>query len=156
MDDYSFMRSGLGAQESVGVSEDFAIRLISLVMTMIQHATKTAVLYAEHAGRSEVTPQDIHRSLRYEAQAFFHRESLEQDVQETEMLIRDYSTDEEESSEEEEPEPQTQPFTKSTCTCTLCSDVNRIWDTWDAWNPEDEAEKFVKNAVDKTIQECGF
>jgi len=35
------------------------------------------------------------------------------------------------------------------CECTTCRDIRALVDGWDAWDPEDEVEKFLKKHVDQ-------
>ena len=42
-------------------------------------------------------------------------------------------------------------WTRSECECGLCRDVHLSEVSWDDWDPEDEAEKYLKITVQKTI-----
>lgn len=156
--DFTFMRTGTAGEkdEPSRVPESMVLKLVSLVAAMVRHATHTAALYAEHAGRRAVAPGDVHRALRHEARHFFHRASLEQDVEEMEQMIVG-SSSEGESDDETETESESEPedYSPSTCQCEACVEINRAWDTWEEWHPEDEAEQFVKRAVDKTVGTVG-
>jgi hypothetical protein len=158
--DYSFMRSGTGASSVPVVETDVMRRLICIVMTMIAAATETAAMYAEHAGRRFVAPEDVHHGLRYQAREFFKRDNLEEEIADMECDL--YETDDDDSCEtsseedeedeedEEKKEEKHEQWTRSSCDCDACVKINSHFDTWDLWEPTDEAEIFVKRSVDKT------
>jgi histone H3/H4 len=168
MADFGFMRSGL-SNDPVNVSEDFTNRLMSITLTMITRAATDAATYCEHAGRTNVSEEDIAASLKRQAMHFATDESLEEDVLETQRILfdEDESEDEDEGtedegteseyetgddeSEDEEDEPNGE-WTRSTCTCDLCRTMNESMDEWNDWAPEDPVEQYLKGTIERSIE----
>lgn len=148
--DYSFMRTGLaGEGGSRRLPDEFVQHLVSIVMTMVTKAAETAMTYCEHAGRKMVSQKDIHYGLRYQARTFLQREHLESEIQETKsaLFVEDEESEEEESEDDEEEEE----WMESNCECATCKDTNMYVREWDAWQPQDSVEQFVKHAIEQTI-----
>ena len=161
------MRSGL-SNDPLNVPEDFMNRLMSITLTMVARAATDAAMYCEHAGRTEVSEQDIAASLKRQAMRFSTDEDLEADVAETQRVLFDEpSDDEEDESEYDESEDESEydeseydeseyeserpVWTRSTCACDLCRTMNEAIDGWDAWNPEDPVEAYMKQTIERSI-----
>lgn len=159
MSDFGFMRSGL-LNDPVNVPEDFMNRLMSITLTMVARAATNAAVYCEHAGRTEVAEEDIAASLKCQAMRFSTDEDLEADVAETQRVLFEESEDDEESEEDESDESESEDesesdrpeWTRSTCTCDLCRTMNESMDGWDAWNPEDPVEAYMKQTIKRSIE----
>lgn len=166
MSDFGFMRSGL-SNDPVNVPEDFANRLLSITLTMVARAATDAATYCEHAGRTEVSEEDIAASLKRQAMRFSTDEDLEADVAETQRVLFDESSDDDElesedesedecesgdESDSEEDDPDRPTWTRSTCSCDLCRTMNEALDGWNAWNPEDPVEAYMKHTVERSIE----
>ena len=61
------------------------------------------------------------------------------------VLQRKLSYDAIEESEEKE------EWAKSECECGRCKAMNKFHDEWNDWNPTDQFQCSIKNAIDKTI-----
>lgn len=144
-------------------------RLISMVFVMIQRAAKSAAVFTKHGQRTMVTPNDIRLALKHHAITFLDEDvfaELEAEVHamhtflenevsssmddtldtmlDTELVIDGDEDEEEETEEEEEQEEHHHP-----CTCSFC--VSLMSSDFDAWNPTDPAEVYIKSAVEKTL-----
>lgn len=175
------MRTGFSNVQPVppSISPDSPLgkKLLSLVFVLIRRAAGTAATYCEHDGRTVVTPNDIQLALKYHTHRFFKSEGLEEEAEEMEsMLERDIlgaggdgditkgvdvildSIEEEqddadgegEESEEHDDEEDIEQGKTEKCTCDVCHDV-RTFD-WDSWCPNDPVEIFMKECVEKTLQ----
>lgn len=164
MSDFGFMRSGL-SNDPVNVPEDFTNRLLSITLTMVARAATDAAVYCEHAGRTEVSEEDIAASLKRQAMHFSTDEDLEADVAETQRVLFDESSDDEEDESEsgdelesedegseDESESERPAWTRSTCSCVLCRTMNEALDGWGAWNPDDPVEAYMKHTVERSIE----
>ena len=60
--------------------------------------------------------------------------------------------DEDDQEEEEEEDQEEEPLsgTTSPCECIICTAMRTL--DWDAWHPEDPAEAFIRECVQKTIE----
>lgn len=147
--DFGFMKSGRVSSEGRSLPEPFVKRLYTITATMIAKAAEVAAVYCEHAGRKAVMPQDVQLGLRYQARVFFHSDNLEQDVEEMEAHLDAISDEEDTDSEGTEDDTQgSEEWMRSECPCETCSGMHQAYDTWDEWHPTDEAEAFVKRAID--------
>ena len=112
--------------------------------------------------KREDTPKNIKDTLEW----------LKKDIEEygdfdersedsTDAALMDYLFDEESGGESEESgeddsmldeseeeEEEIMEFTKSTCTCVKCNQMNAISNLWDMWEPDTSMNKILKNAID--------
>lgn len=159
------LRTGFGDApgQKIDKNSPMGKRLISTVFVLVNRAARTAALYCTHSKRTMVTEDDVQRALKYHAITFLSEaeyEKLEQDVQSMEELVDRFVTEEVTSSdvtnefcdeaeddvsvssgEEEEGDVE--------CECTVCSGVRNV--EWDAWNPTDPAELFIKHHIDEML-----
>jgi hypothetical protein len=144
---------------------------MSITLTMVTRAATDAAMYCEHAGRTNVSEEDIAASLKRQAMHFATDESLEEDVLETQRILFDEDEDTEdegtesgdeseyeseyetgdEDTESEDDEPNGE-WTRSTCTCDLCRTMNEAMDGWDGWAPEDPVEQYLKGTIERSIE----
>ena len=65
--------------------------------------------------------------------------------------VEEYASDEEWAEEhvvaDEDMEAE-DCFTRSTCSCTVCSEMNDAVDTWAEWRPSNPVQQSIKNAID--------
>ena len=135
-------------------------RLISLVFVLVKRAATTATTYCTHSKRKIVTPEDVQYALKYHAKTFFEEEgfeTLEKETLEMEDLVsrfinEDMSSDEvvdtfTEESESDDEEVSDDPGEE--CHCELCTTIRGV--DWDAWDPSDPAENFIKVHVDQVF-----
>ena len=59
--------------------------------------------------------------------------------------------EEDEDEEEEEEDDEEEDWTVSSCRCTVCAGMNEAHDTWDAYQPEDEALQYLKHVTNKIL-----
>lgn len=158
----SLLRSGVVGDVVPNAQEDQCTKkLLGLVLSMIQRSATTAGEYAEHAGRKVVMPLDVQMALKYHAMRFFGEESVAS-LEKSELKEMEDMLEETESEEEDDDDmpaliddsEEDEEWTRSTCECSVCRDMHAAEDGWEAWNPEDPAEQFLKVSVDKTISQC--
>lgn len=166
------MRTGLGhpcdAPRLPAGVDDVARRMMALTVSMVSRAGENAAVYAEHAGRKDVVPKDVHRALQYQAKTFLGtvtddevQDALE-DV--TKACEEDFSDDDSEEAFDDESDLETdeedadpahdgdEVWTPSACTCDICAGMNEAHDTWDTYAPEDEALAYLKSLTDNFLQ----
>ena len=99
-DDFSFMRSGIGAPTAGSREGGDRVRLtaLSLIQVFSEDALRTAAEYCIGSHRKEVTGEDMHKALMFQARMFFQTvENLEGRVDEA---IRAWRERDEENNEE--------------------------------------------------------
>lgn len=62
----------------------------------------------------------------------------EEEEENTDFDLPDFSND-------PDPDPKL-PY--NTCECKTCTEIRTLVDGWDAWDPEDEVERFLKKHID--------
>lgn len=166
------MRTGLmGNSNEITVDRHSPLgqRLISLVFVLVKRAATTAAKYCFHCKRTLVTPMDVNYALKYHARTFFAEEGFVKLAEETtemgELVSRfvredissdevvDIFVDEEDISgdEEEEEEDEGGAEKGEECSCEFCTAIRGS--EWDAWDPQDPAEQFIKNHIDQVFAE---
>ena len=173
------MRTGLmGNSNEITVDRHSPLgqRLISLVFVLVKRAATTAAKYCFHCKRTLVTPMDVHYALKYHARTFFAEEGFEKLEEETtemgELVSRfvredissdevvdtfvdeeDISGDEDDDDDEEEEEEEEERAAEKgeECSCEFCTAIRGSG--WDAWDPQDPAEQFIKNHIDQVFAE---
>ena len=160
------MRSGIGGvveeRESL---HDTRKRLIATVTVMTQKAGEYAGIWAHHANRKEVTAADVNVALKHQAKHFLFTVDQPDIIQEIENMERYIfeSIDSDSDSETEDTASSSSDMVKDIpqyerverdghCACTLCVEMRAAEASWDSWNPEDEAEQYLKNSVNLAIE----
>jgi hypothetical protein len=142
-------------------------RLIGLVCVLIRRASMTAATYVEHSKRKMITPNDIVLALKHEAIKFASDkglETLEEEMENMNPLLESSSAengididevvdgqiDEEEDDEEDEEEDEEDEDEEGQeCDCETCRELRNV--DWEAWQPTDPAQAFIKTALDNTM-----
>ena len=164
------MRSGIGTS-AIPVQDDdlhqTRKRLIASVAVMTRKAGQYALYLALHDNRKEVAASDINDALKHQAKHFLQtvdKSEVIEEIQDMERMIFDATTSEEESCDEDSetdtasslPKLSDEPYYERVecdgkCVCPLCTEIREAVDTWDSWNPEDEAEIYLKRSVNLAI-----
>ena len=163
------LRSGLGRlggqlMESTTTGDDgeaMRKRLIAAVVVMTRRAAERAVTWSAHDGRDSASEADVEIALKHQARYFLGTlddPDVVQDILDTEheLFGDDESEEEEEGKEEdsegEEEEEEEEEKTKCPCACDFCVEMREASETWDAWNPHDEIEQYLKTRVDAAVK----
>lgn len=103
-----------------------------------------AANYSKKCNRNGVTVQDICYAMKFCARHMTGKhlgtmypeiyEESESDEDESEYIVDD---------------SEVQEFTRYSGDDDLLKQVNECYDSWDTWEPESEAHRLIKNAVDK-------
>ena len=166
------MRAGLGAAgravEAQVDGESVKRRLISTVAVMTRQAGMMAHQVCVHDGREEVTKDDVNAALMHQARHFLltvdsdpvvaqivqmEREIFGDSSEESEGSTASSDDDDAESSEDavDSPVPSTRVAPNGPCVCAECESVRAAVDTWPSWNPSDDAERYLRDSVNKAI-----
>jgi hypothetical protein len=165
MSDYSFLKSGFSGlieNDSDKDSDEFILRVQSILFSFMENGIKQAEDYVKHAGRNSITKEDIKLCLKAETFDYLQRPDILDSVQKWRNIIlededADFSADEDDVEGlvcEPEPEPEPEPegdgeqeFTKSVCKCGVCDKLNNIDTVWNAWTPQEGLEIILHNAI---------
>lgn len=141
-------KSGLGDDKNEAL-DDIKIRLVGLICVMVKQATRASMLFCSHQGRTVVTEEDTIKGLKYTAMNFFSSESLEEDL---DHMLSDFDSLDDSTQYDDiverildDVDSTTETTSIQDCSCDLCVGMTNIESNFDAWDPEDEAEKFLKN-----------
>lgn len=165
------MRSGIGTSATPVQDDDLQHtrkRLIATVAVMTRKAGQYALYWSLHDNRKEVSASDINVALKHQAKHFLQtvdKPDVIEEIQDMERVIFDATTSEEDSTEEDSdtddtasslPKVSNDPYYERVecdgrCVCRLCTEIREAVDTWDSWNPEDEAEMYLKKSVNLAI-----
>lgn len=141
-------KTGLGDDKNEAL-DDVKKRLVGLLCLMVKQATRAGIVYCTHQGRNVVTEDDTVRGLKYAAMNFFSCDYLEEDL---DAMLENLELDVDSAQYNDVVEKIINDVDASiddaitqSCSCDLCEDMKNIESTFDAWEPEDEAEIFLKN-----------
>jgi len=129
--------------------EDLVIKQsIDIFRPVMESAVVISARYATAAGREVVTGDDMRYAMRYSARYLCgkHIGSLFPDI---------YEEDTDDEDEDEDEDEDDNPFVRYTGEDQLMNEINTCFDTWDDWVPECKAQKMIKNAIDKEVEEDG-
>ena len=153
MSNYSFMKSGFDNINSNEMDNNMLDNLYSLIYAFMEKSMVSADTYVKHSKREIITKEDIQLTLKYETFKFLHRPNIFDDVARwKEILLEEIDEGEEEDKETEELDIVADnkdyvPFRKSECSCEVCAEINDIEGKWDEWEPHNQIEIILKNAV---------
>ena len=152
MSNYRFMKSGFDNLNSNDIDNDMLDNLYSLIYAFMEKSMVSADIYVRHSDREIITKEDIQLTLKYETFKFLHRPNIFDDVKRwKEILIEELNEDDEDKIQFESDvvvdNKDYVPFKKSACSCEVCSEINGIDERWDVWEPHNQIEIILKNAV---------
>lgn len=155
------LKSGVGSNfVEGGISEGLCAtttRLIAMVVVMTQQASDVAYMVAVHDNRSQATAEDVNGALKYQARHFLQSlddpEVVNEVMQMEEDLFGEESADEEEAPDEvnEEEVRRGAEVRDNVCMCKVCAKVRESVGSWESWDPEDQAEAFLRRSVERAI-----
>ncbi len=114
-----------------------------LIKPVFEMAVVVAAKYCKATGRSCVTAKDMEYGLKFSARKVLgvQKESLFPEIYE--------STDSDEDSEEEESdETEEEEFVRYEGDDETLNIINEMYDTWEAWEPENPIGHSLKNAIE--------
>jgi hypothetical protein len=118
---------------------------IDIFLPVMESSVVLAAHYANATGRDTVTAQDMCYGLMYAARTVTGKQigSLFPEVY-----------DESESDDDEEDDEENEQWNRYEGTDDEHAiKMNECADTWDAWEPESPAERALKNAVNKAMEQ---
>jgi hypothetical protein len=118
--------------------------VMDIFLPVMESSVVLAAHYAKATGRDCVTAQDMCYGLMYAAKTVTGRQigSLFPEV---------YDEEEDEEDEEEDEEEQWIRYTGTDNEHAV--KMNECADTWNEWEPESPAERALKNAVNKAMEQ---
>ena len=148
------MRTGMSSLESSSGALDrpdsFIHKLFCMVAALGMDAARSAGMYAEHANAMRVSKETMLMALKHTARTILRRDDLEKLVLQAEQAMLGSSDDD--GSESESGEHDGDESVHATCECECCKAFRHAVDTWDQWEPEDEAEAFLKKHVNAAVE----
>jgi hypothetical protein len=119
---------------------------LNIFQPVLESSMVLAAQYAKQSGRDVVTSEDTRYSMRYCARYVTGRNSGS-------LFPEIYEACEDEDEDEDEddyivPDDDVPPFTRYQGDDELMNKINECWDTWSDWEPQNEAEVMIKNAID--------
>ena len=132
-------------------------KLMALTLSLVTKSGENAAVYATHAGRPQVLAADVNRGLMYQSKIFMSCVT-DDEVSESYDAVDDAMNDESESDtsssgweDELEEEEKKVEWTRSSCTCDVCTGMNDAAETWESYDPEDDLLKYLKARTDEII-----
>jgi len=134
------MKTGDGEMDTSAIEE----AATDMFLPVLESATVLAAHYAHACGRDVVTAEDMSYGLMYSA-----RYVLGKQLGTLFPEIYDEESDEDSEGSWETVDEET-PWSRYTGTDNdMALKMNECADTWASWEPENPAERALKNAVDK-------
>lgn len=142
---YGFMKSGFNNLDESPLTTEEIANLQAMVYSFMEKALITADKYVQHSGRTTITKRDIQLGLKSETFKFIQRPDFMNDIQRWRTILQ-----EEDSGDEVESSIDNRdfvPFSESTCACDDCVDFSNIDSRWSEWEPTNQIETILKNAI---------
>jgi hypothetical protein len=119
--------------------------VIDIFLPVMESSVVLAAHYAKATGRDCVTARDVCYGLMYAARTVTGKQIG--------SLFPDVYDDEDEEDEEEEDEEEENWIRYTGTDDEHATKMNECADSWDAWEPESPAERALKNAVNKAMEQ---
>jgi len=159
------LRSGLGSASYVEYQDldDMTKRLISMVVVMTKQASELAYQLAVHNNKPTVEGDDVNSALKYQARNFLQTlddpaivaEVVDMEQELFAVESDDNHDDDDHTDHDDETFDETirssAVMSGNMCICNTCEDIRHSVDTWDDWQPEDQAELFLRHSVERAI-----
>jgi len=142
---YGFMKSGFNNLGEAPLTTEEVANLQAMVYSFMEKALIAADKYVQHSGRTTITKRDIQLGLKSETFKFIQRPDFMNDIQRWRTILQ-----EEDSGDEVESSIDNRdfvPFSASTCACDDCVDFSNIDSRWSKWEPTNQIETILKNAI---------
>ena len=159
MSDYSFMKSGFNnvSEKKLTYSDEDLENIEILLSVFITNAITNASKYIRFCKRNGITQEDILYGLRYEVFEFLNNKNLMDDIKEA---TEDYNNYKNELDYEDDeslivPDDEIDNFKRieyehiNEDNHEFIEKIHLHFDNWNSWNPSDNFEKILKNAIDK-------
>lgn len=154
------LRAGTGSPAYIEQQDidDVTKRLISMVVVMTKQASELAYKVAIHGNKTAVDGEDVNSALKYQARHFLQTLDDPQIVTDVMTMERDLFGEDDlpEDDEDDLPDEDTvrasAVMSGNTCVCDMCATIRQAVDTWDDWNPDDQAELFLRHSVERAIE----
>jgi hypothetical protein len=119
----------------------------NIFVPVMESATVLAAHYAKACGRDVVLAEDMQIGLMYAARNVLGKQvgPLYPEVWDEE----DEEEDEESQSDSDQEDPEWSRYEGSD---DMANKMNECADSWDSWVPESPAERALKDAVDKQLE----
>lgn len=137
--------------EAPAVDGELIKNLHSVMLALAARCMESAAKYAQTAGRECVTSTDMEYAMKYEAHVFFFRETLHDDVGQCRTMLEEnvhVSDDDADDDDDEGDDTSTSADEFKRGQSGFCQRVNVIVDAWDAWQPSDQLQNLLKDAID--------
>ena len=118
---------------------------IGIFQPVMESSVVLAAHYAKQSGRDVVTATDTRYAMRYCARYITGRNSGSLFPEIYEACSSD---DEEDDDDYIVPDDEVPEFERYQGDDELMNKINTCWDTWSDWEPQNEAERMIKNAID--------
>ena len=152
------LKTGLGSDDTPEHITALQSKMLAMVILLVKKAATTAAVYCRHQGIEEVGVDHIRKSLKVEAIRFFDCESLEEETENIQAKLEAWdeaNLDHDDSIENvvnkvvDEAEEETETTRENTsCVCDICEVFPVIEDQWAAFQPEDEAKRFLRDQIE--------
>ncbi len=118
-----------------------------LIKPVFEMAVVVAAKYCKATGRSCVTAKDMEYGLKFSARKVLgvQKESLFPEIYDEESSDSGESEDEDESTDSGESEEEFVRYEGDDETLNI---INEMYDTWEAWEPENPIGHSLKNAIE--------
>lgn len=110
---------------------------IDIMVPVMEFAVYAAAKYANACNRNTVTRADMEYGMKYAAMNYVGKQ-----------IGSHFDFDSEESESESEYESEEDEFTRYDGSDELIQNMNKSYDEWDSWVPENPVEIMLKNAID--------
>lgn len=119
---------------------------IDIILPVLESSMILAGHYAKNCNRDIVTAMDVEYAMKYVAMHHVGKNigSLFPEVYD------ESSSEEEDFADEDECE-----FTRYSGDDEFCVAMNKAYDEWDSWTPQNDAEKMIKKSIDEKAQVQG-
>lgn len=150
-EDYSFMRTGESSPINQ-LNNDEIINAAAIVTIFMEDAMKIAEMFTKHCGQRVISKEITIRSLKIRAtmgENFWQQPNIKERLEDAKNFIK--NTDE--STEEDDHlnvTNETVTWTEPVCQCTLCNIFKNIPIKWNSWQPCNQYDFIIRDAIDKT------
>jgi hypothetical protein len=155
MSDYSFMQTGRNIHQGPSIDPN---KIMGMLTLFIKNGMTNAARYVELCKRNGVTQDDVVYGLIYEVFEFLNTPNLENKIEESlEELNEEYNEEDDNLDDIILDDDQIESFSRIKEELNTDNDrefvtkMHHYFDNWDEWQPQDELEIILKNAINQSI-----
>lgn len=126
-------------------------KVFATFVTILQSCAHLSSAYALLTQRDEVTDMDMIYALKYKCRNVHEDTTLVDKIEQNRLALCDLSSSDGSVCSMDSVSESSEAFRRASSSNPLGREMNKSYDEWHAWRPDNSFQVFLKNVIDKSI-----